>query len=184
MRFDFLNDAPPHALERLRGARVPAHLHVPLSAVLTAILVVGAWATLERHWVGVAMRQDAIATERLNDARAAWKATALARTDVDRLLALDRRLREVRLSGSKLAARFAAIANRLPEGAWLTSLSRDANGVQIDGRARTIVPVAAAIAELRAQRPSRPPLLLRVVRDPHARANIVDFALQVPERAP
>ena len=178
MRFNFLNDAPPDILDRLRNTRVPVEMRTPLSALATAVFVVLSWWGLERYWLSDAQREERVASSRLLESRADLAATKVARAGIDQLLSIDRRLRDVRISGSVLGAALSDIANHVPRHAWLTSLSDTHDGVEIMGRADGIGSLSQTIADLMSSRTAASPNLVRATRDEQAKG-LFTFAVAV-----
>ncbi|HEX3468902.1 MAG TPA: PilN domain-containing protein [Candidatus Elarobacter sp.] len=71
--------------------------------------------------------------------------------DVTRLRALDDGLTSVRRSGDASADEIVTLGNALPDDAWLTTLRRDGDGLDVEGagdRMRTIAAALAALARL------------------------------------
>lgn len=180
MRFDFLHDGPPLAIERFRAFVIPEYLRLPLGALITAILVVAAWHGLERGWITRARHEDRIAQERLQDMRAAFAATNLERRNIEQLLVLDRRLREIRLSGTRVSRQFAALANALPSKTWLTSIAPDGNGVLVEGRSEGLQVLATTIQALAPLSPA----LVRAVRDGRDGGKLMSFSVRISAGAP
>ncbi len=181
MRFNYLYDAPPDLIEHMRAIRLPRELRTPLSALITAIAVVVAWWFLERHWVSQAAREEAVAALRLQQSRQAFDATKLVRADIQQLLMLDTRLREIRLSGSALADRLADLGNHVPHQAWLTSVARTEDGVELLGRAEGLHVLSATVADLMSSTAASSPTLIRAVRDERTTA-IISFTIHAEER--
>jgi Tfp pilus assembly protein PilN len=181
MRFDFLSDAPPDFIDRLRNVRITSELRTPLSALLTAALVVMVWWGLERYWLVDAQREERIASSRLLESRADLAATRVARSGVEQLLSLDRRLRQVRISGSVLGAMLSDIGNHVPPHAWLTSLSKTHDGVEIVGRADGLGSLSQTVADLMSSRIGASPGLVRASRDQHGKS-LFTFAVAVENK--
>ncbi len=182
MRFNYIQDAPPEPIEHLRALRIPLELRTPLGALVTAILVVCAWWTLERHWIAAATREEAVASQRLKQSRAMFAATKLVRSNVDQLLSLDGRLRRIRLSGSGLSHRLADIGNHLPSAAWLTSIVRTPDGLELHGRAEGLNVLSATVADLMTSTAAASPTLVRAVKEDRARDALVTFTIRAQER--
>ena len=180
MRFNYLCDAPPELVERLRGVRVSAQLRTPLSATATALFVVCAWWFLERHWISEAAREEAIAAVRLEQSRAAFASTKLVRADVDQLLALDARLRRIRLSGSVLSHRLADVGNHVPTRAWLTSIARTSDGLELHGRAEGLNVLSETVADLMSSKAAASPTLVRAVREDRE-TGVINFTIRAGE---
>lgn len=181
MRFNYLRDASPDLVEQMRALRVPADLHVPLSALVTAVMVVTAWWLLESHWVFEAAREEAIASARLAQSRQEFAATTLVRSDVDELLALDAQLRRIRLSGSILSGRLADIANHVPREAWLTSIARTDDGIELHGSANGLHVLSATVADLMSSSAASSPTLVRAVREERT-TPVISFTIRSEER--
>lgn len=148
MRFDYLHDAPPEALERLRALRIARSVRWPL-AVLTAIVVTQAAASaIFTLAIGEARATEREAAVRLEASTAALARVRLAKVRVDDLVALDRQIREIRGSGSRVSARLADIANHVPAHAWLTTLARTPNGFEIIGKSSGLPALGATISSL------------------------------------
>lgn len=182
MRFNYLNDAPPDIIERIQGLRIAPELRTPLAAVITACLVVLSWWSLERYWIREALREEAVATARLQQSRAAFAATKLIRSDVDALLALDRRLRDIRLSGSLLSARLADIGNHVPRRAWLTSIARADGGFELKGRAEGLSVLSQTVADLMSSHAAYSPTLMHAGKEDRSNGGLIGFTVQVTEK--
>jgi Tfp pilus assembly protein PilN len=180
MRFNYLKDAPPAPVEHLRGLRIPREFRTPVAAIATAAIVVCAWSFLEHHWITEAAREEALATVRLEESREAFAATKLVRSDVDQLLALDGRLRRIRLSGSVLSHRLADIGNHVPAQAWLTSIARSSDGVELHGQAEGLNVLSDTIADLMSSKAAGAPTLVRAVRDDRS-SSVLSFTIHAEE---
>lgn len=180
-RFNFLVDAPPEFIDRARSIRVPSELRTPLSALLTAVFVVAAWWGLENYWLRNAKHEETLAEVRLTESQADLAATKLVRTNVEEMLALDRRLRDIRLSGSNLASRLSDIGNHVPEHAWLTSISNLPNGLEIAGKADGLSALSVTVTDLMASRTAGAPTLVRAAKDDRGK-NLIAFTVQVERK--
>jgi hypothetical protein len=177
VRFDYLHDAHPR-----RFATIPEPLRTPLAALLTAIVVVGCWYALERHWLDRATDEVSRAQNRVNVSRVDVARSNLQGLRVRDLLMLDRQLREIRLSGSNLVLDIADVANHLPRGAWLTALTGAPSGVHLIGVADALPVLRDTVAGLMAGNRVRSPRLIHANRqnDAHAFA----FEIQVETSKP
>ena len=100
--------------------------------------------------------------------------------DLARLRRLGERIDTIRRSGPLRAGEIAALGDRLPAGAWLTSLHADRAALALEGRGARIEAVAAAVAGL-TQLPSYGGVrLLSVREDPAGRG--VSYALALDAR--
>lgn len=181
VRFNYLRDASPDLVEQIRAFRVPPQLRFPFVSLFTAVVVVTTWWFLESHWVSEAAREEAIASTRLEQSRQEFTATKLVRSDVDDLLALDARLRRIRLSGSFLSARLADIANHVPHEAWLTSIARTDDGLELQGRAKGLHVLSATVADLMSSSAASSPTLVRAVREERV-TPLIHFTIRSEER--
>jgi len=180
--FNYLRESPPEMLERLRPSRVPESLRTPLAAFCTASLVVAIWWSIEQLLLGQANDELHRQRLRLLASRAAVAELRLRRERAEELLAIDARLREIRRSGAVAASRLADIANHVPGSAWLTSIARVDDGIQIDGRALGIEGVRRTMADLMSSRSAPAPALLRASRDDRERTGaIIAFTMRVQQ---
>jgi Tfp pilus assembly protein PilN len=186
MRFDYARESMPDALDRLRSIEVPAECRLPLWAVATALLVVLVAIPLERWRVAVAQNDVVAARQRLERARSEVARMKLQRVRIARMLALDERIRAIRLSGSRLCAELADVANHVPAKAWLTSLSQSADGTSIEGRAEGLSVLSATLADLMSSSTAALPRLVRAGKDAGApgAAALLSFELHALERRP
>ncbi|MDE2482414.1 MAG: hypothetical protein KGN02_09520 [bacterium] len=135
MRFDFVHDAPWRWLELARSLRLPERLKTPLCALATATVVVSAWAVLEHSWIDRASDAATRARVRFEQSRLAVARARLERVDVERMIALDRTMREIRASGGRIADRIADVGNHLVARAWLTSFDTSREATSLEGAA-------------------------------------------------
>ena len=181
-RFNYLGDSIPSLLDRLRAVRIPQRLHVPLCALVTVLAVVTAWWGIERHTLDRALAQQRAARVRLAESRTALASAKVERYDFEQMLALDRRLREIRLSGSALVQRLADVANRVPASVWLTSLSQDANALDAIGRAESMARLGDTIGAFGSSAFVRNPVLVRAAKEERSgSAPLVAFEVRADE---
>lgn len=174
--FNFLCDAPPLFIERLRTPRIAGEAVGPLVALFAVLFVLLAWNVLERTAISAervrAREERRIAAASLLDLRRAHGAYA----DLATLRARDERLRSIRLSGARVAAATARLANRVPRGIVLTKMAGAAGKAQLEGRARDVVTLGELMSGLTR---SEPPSLVRATR---GAAGTLDFAVSVENR--
>ena len=183
-RFDFTRDAVPDVVDRLRSMRVPEELHGGAYAIAAACLFLLGAFFIEDHRLGLAEQAETAAQIRLDQSRNDLAKTRLQRLHVDALLDLDQRLRDIRLSGTVVAARLADIANHVPEHAWLTSISRTAEGTSISGRVSSLGVLSETVADLMSSKTVASPSLVRAGNDEHGhRAGVLSFEVRVVDRA-
>jgi Tfp pilus assembly protein PilN len=183
MRFDYLADAPPHWLDRLRSLRLPEAVRTPLMALLTSMLVVLAWYGLESYWVAKAMTEEQVAAARHDRSRAELARTQLERLRVEDLVVLENRLHSIRQSGANLSRLLADVASHVPEHAWLTSISNTSNGFEIAGEARGLTALSQTLADLTSGTTFGTPTLVRAGREARASSgDLLSFTVRVEAR--
>lgn len=180
MRFSYLRHSPPDAIERLRALRIAPELQAPLSALVTACAVILGWWCLERHWIAVARLEEARALAHLQDSRNAFAATKIVRADVNRLLALDARLRRIRVSGSVVARSVVRIADELPKRAWLTSITPFQSGLELQGYAAGLDTLSETVKRL--DRRGSAPVLVRAAGEDRSPA-FLSFTVRIGDRS-
>lgn len=84
---------------------------------------------------------------------------------MDALIAEDRRLRDIRLSGSVVAGRLAMLGNLLPGTASVDSVRATADGFSIKGKALTIDAVGSALSRIIAENALPHPGAVRIAKD-------------------
>lgn len=183
IRFDYLRNRAPDALDWFRSREIARPLQAPLAAVATALLVVLAAFGIETYRADQARSVERLAQMRVEQSRADLAKTTLERTDIDALLALDRRLRGIRLSGSLLAQRLADIANHVPGRAWLSGISPTSNGISISGHAEDLGALSETIADLMSSKTVRSPSLVRAGKDDlsQGKPDLLSFEMRVED---
>jgi Tfp pilus assembly protein PilN len=182
MRFNYLGESVPSLVDRLLAIRIPERLRSPFLGVATAVFVVAAWWALEQHALAVATAEERAAQVRLDQSRSAVAVARIQRTGIDRMLSLDRRLRDVRLSGSSVGVHLADIANHVPAHAWLTSLSQERGAIEIVGQVAGMERLSATLAALTTMKSLTDPLLVRATKeDRPGAAPLVGFEVRVDE---
>lgn len=182
MRFNYLRDSPPEMFERLRPSRIPEPLRTPLAAFATAIIIVGVWWVVEQVLLAQARNELQAQSLRLSASQIALKELKLRETHVAELSAIDARLRQIRRSGALLSSRLADIANHVPVQAWLTSIARVDNGLQIDGRAEGLDGLSETVADLMSSASAVSPDLVRANKEDSDRSGTtIAFEMRVAE---
>ncbi len=158
--FDYLRSARPDLLVRIMEFRIPSRLQSGVAAVIVATAFVGGAWGIESCRLAAALNVEAEYRQNFERSRA-----DVARADVyfDRvknLVALDKRLRDVVLSGNVTARRLAQIGNALPSTVWLSSISHDGQGLSIEGTAPDMATVGRVLSDLNEIRGVRDPKLL------------------------
>jgi hypothetical protein len=183
MRFNYLSDGVPDAIERLQPSRIPDELKTPLAALATVTLAVLCWLAIEKMLIGQATAELRTQTARLQSSRVALGQARLQRTQVEALLALDTKLRVIRRSGAVLAGEMADIANHVPRRAWLTGISQVDDGLEIDGNALGLDTVGETVTDLMSSSTTQSPQLVRAATEDTTRnAKVLSFAVRVEAR--
>jgi len=183
MRFDYLHDGVPDAIDRLRNVRVSNEVKRALVACVVALLFASGTFGIERLRVAQAASIDAQAYARLTATRRELAATNLERIRIETLLDLDRRLRAIHRSGALLARRIVDIANHVPTHVWLTTIARTPSGITIDGRAEGLRAVSETIAAFTGGSTIASPSLVRANADaPSSSRALLAFELTLAER--
>jgi hypothetical protein len=172
--FDYLRDARPEWIERLRSARLPRQLHASARALLAVAVVIVTTFGIDTWRLHLALSMERAAEARFDRTKAALAARQLAWQQLDALIAQDRRLGEIRRSGSVMAARLARTGNLLPTGTWLASMSATA-GVSLEGSATNLAAVGSALERMIGDGES--PELRRLVSG--GKGSSLDFAIDV-----
>lgn len=183
MRFNYLRNSAPEPFEYLRPSRVPEPLRTPLAALVTVTLVVAVWWVIEQLLLAQARAELHAQTFRLAASQAALAELELHKTHVEDLLAVDTRLRGIRRSGAALSSILADIANHVPARAWLTSIARLDDGIEIDGRADGLEGLSDTVADLMSSSAAASPDLIRATKDDRVHlADIIAFAMRIGHR--
>lgn len=168
MQFDYLHESQPEHIERLRTWKAPVELHAPLCALLTIVFVIVCAGGIETLRLRAAHEAEAHALLRAQTARSQLAAANLLRVRVDAMLQLDRRLREIRLSGADASRQLADIADHVPPHAWLTSLSQQKGIVDLNGKVANFTTLSQALADLMKSGEVHAPTLVRAATDDRA----------------
>lgn len=178
MKFDYLRDAPPAFVERLRPSRIPEYLRTPLAALATSICVVAAWYAIESLQVQQAARELAVEKARALASRSDLSLARVQRAHVEGLIALDDRIRSIRRSGAVTSSMLADIANHVPRRAWLTAIRQSGGAFEIDGTADGLDELSDTLAGLMSSRTARAPALVRAAQEDRDGAGRVSFQLR------
>ncbi|HKE36288.1 MAG TPA: hypothetical protein VKB39_02595 [Candidatus Baltobacteraceae bacterium] len=165
IRFDFLHDPPPRLWGAIRAARLPRRFHNVTAAVVSAVLLVAGAAAIEHGRVNEARRVRSEAQTRFESSRAELERFRLQWREIDGLIAQDRRLREIRLSGSRVAERLAVIGDLFPGGVSVDSLTTNGADYGVKGKAPTIVAVSGILGRIVANAALPHPGIVRIAKD-------------------
>ncbi len=133
-RFNYLHDAPPEGVDRLRRWRLPAYLHGVAAAGMVVGLSLCVLAAAERFEIvkgRTLAGQQRLALEQMQGELAA---AHLDEIRARATLAAAERLKRVRDSGTREALLLTEVGNRLPQASWLTAIDHDAGGLTLRGR--------------------------------------------------
>jgi len=148
IRFDFLHDARPQALQAIRDARLPRRLHNVLGAFATVVLCLAAAAAIENVQLNQARADEQRAEARVQQTRATLSGLEVQWRELDGLIARDRKLRSIRVSGPAMASRLARLGNLLSDGSWLTAMTSDSTSDTLKGRGRGINDFAGVLGAI------------------------------------
>ncbi|HUN28739.1 MAG TPA: PilN domain-containing protein [Alphaproteobacteria bacterium] len=180
MRFNYLRDSAPDALEYLRPSRVSEPLRTPLAALATVVCVVGVWWVIEQILLGQARSELQVQALRLSASRIALKDLNLRKSRIEELITIDERLRKIRRSGAELSHGLADIANHVPAQAWLTSIEHIDTGLQIDGSAEGFDGLSETVADLMSSSSASAPSLVRASKETQdLPGNIIAFEVRL-----
>jgi hypothetical protein len=167
-----------HAGVTVRLTVAPS-LRAPLTVLACSLALVAVLWAVQHVRLLNAERDGAGYAGRLAAAETGLVRVRSVERDVVRLRALAGRVAAIRRSGSRRADEIAALGNRLPPDAWLTSLHADRVAVTVEGRGARLGTVGSAIAAL-AHLPPYAGVRLLSVREDAARAG-VDYALALDQ---
>jgi hypothetical protein len=165
IRFDYLHDPPSKLWGTMRSARMPRRFHNVAAAFAAAVFLVGGAAVIERGRVQEARRVRAEAQERFERSRAELQRFRLQWHEIDELIAEDRKLRDIRLSGSRVAQRLAAVGDVFPDGVSVDLLRATAAGYGVKGKAPTIDAVSNVLSRIVASAALPHPGIVRIAKD-------------------
>ncbi|HEY8314825.1 MAG TPA: PilN domain-containing protein [Candidatus Baltobacteraceae bacterium] len=165
--FDYLRDSQPAFVRNLTALRIPPNHYNALLALGAAFVVVFAAWCIEAYRL-----QSALALQSVYQARYDRSRDELARTKVlygrvERLVTLDRQIRDIARSGDDEARKLTDIANRLSPHVWLTAVTQDETGTTLEGRALGLAGISRTVSSFARGKLTRDPVLL----DAHAVSN-------------
>jgi Tfp pilus assembly protein PilN len=159
---------------------VPPALRAPLAVLGCAIALLVLVGAAEQLRLRAAERDGAEYARTLAAAELDVAAVRAVAADVTRLRALNAQADEIRRSGPEHAAVIAALGNRVPAGAWFTSLRAGRATLAIEGGGDRLATVAALLPRLAQVAPYADARLLAVHEDP-VRAGLT-YALELEAR--
>jgi hypothetical protein len=172
MTFDYLRDAPPEVFDRAKSLCADANLRgIAGFLAASAFAIAMSW-MLEAVHLHEARTMVQRAQEQLDRSTVAAVRVNAEIRSLHVLLALDKRLRDIKLSPVRTANELADLAQRVPARTWLVTLSSTSSGFELSGRAVGLGPVGKALAALRGD--------LVAARASGGRdRRIIDFQMQV-----
>jgi hypothetical protein len=182
MRFDFLHDGLPDAVEGALAFRLPRRLRTAAVALVTLICVLAACAAFESVQMNAATAIESRERSRLDAAKDRLAAANLELNDVAALLETDRRLRAMRASGTLVAMRLARVGNVVPRGVWLSSVQPSATGFDVEGEAVNLAALNRVLSNLLDGNGAERTHLVRMTRVGRAHGPaLVSFTLQLQD---
>lgn len=130
------------------AALVAPSLRGPLAILACALGMTVVVASVEDARLRAAVHDGAQDQRRLAAVELVLARARAAERDVARLRALETEAAAFRRSGDAEASRIASLGNRIPAGAWLTSLRADRGALQLEGGGVGVGLVAAALSAL------------------------------------
>ncbi len=160
----------PSWSERHIGIALPslvaAELRVPLAALAASIALAGVLWGVQSTRLHAAERDGAAYAERLAATQLDVARVRAIERDVARFTALGERIETTRRSGALHANEIAALGNRLPADAWLSSLRADRGTFAVEGHGARLAAVGTTIATLATLPAYRAARLVAVHEDP------------------
>jgi hypothetical protein len=181
-RFDYLHDAVPEFVNVLRSLRVPRSFYNVAAAFATIVIVSLMASAIENVRVRAAEGLEAKAQTRFERSRRLLDEARLHWQQLDEMVREDRRLRELRLSGPRLAQRIAHLGNAFPNGVWLTSLTVSSSSYGLKGNAGNLRAFESALARLLADGVLSQPQMVRVSRPDAAKDSPLTFDVGTAEK--
>ncbi|MGH7737072.1 MAG: PilN domain-containing protein [Candidatus Tyrphobacter sp.] len=172
MRIDYLRDASPDAVARLREAFELPQVRRLCSFLLAAIVIDAAGWAIERGRVDAAGADLATLAQRVNRADLAAARVRGEEKSLRTWQSAYEYVARARDSGAAMSTRIALLANELPPQTWLTSLEVGSDGVALDGRGLDLGDVGDALRAVSASRLVE----VRAPSDPHSR--ILEFEMR------
>ncbi|HEY0381347.1 MAG TPA: PilN domain-containing protein [Candidatus Elarobacter sp.] len=174
----------PSWSERHLGIALPpvlaAELRAPLVAFTGSLALCGVlWGVQATRLHGVERDGVAYAAQLAATQLDVARVRALEH-DVVRLRALAERVETIRRSGALHANEIAALGNRLPANAWLTSLHADRGALALEGHGARLSAVGTTITALAALPAYRAARLVAIHEDPQRSG--VTYALSLEPR--
>ncbi len=170
IRFDYLHDPPSPLWGTIRTARLPRRFHNVAAALAAVAVLAGGAAAIERGRIAEAQHVRGEAQIRFERSRAELERLRLQWRQIDQLIAEDRRLREIRLSGSRIAARLAAVGDEFANGVNIDSLRASGEEYSVKGRAPSIEAVSGVLSSIVANDALPHPGIVRLAKDSGALA--------------
>ncbi|HTJ26563.1 MAG TPA: PilN domain-containing protein [Candidatus Limnocylindria bacterium] len=131
-------------------AAVPRTLRDPLIALLASLVLLGVLAGVQAARLAHARRDVEIVRQRLAQDDSALRRLDALEVEVRRLHAIDGEIDRIAEAGAHSVSAVAAIGNRIPKDAWLSSIRRDHDGYVLEGSARRLSLVSRTLAALAA----------------------------------
>jgi hypothetical protein len=174
MQFDYLHGTRPAWMNALRRFSIPVHLVHGSYAIAAAAAIVAGSGLIERSRAIEAQTIESAYRQRYETSVRAVRAAHVYSERVASLVALDRQVGSIVASGDANAQRLAEIADRLPQHAWVTSISLDGKGAELEGRAKNFELVGRIVREFMRSRAVRNPVLTgaKIVTSPSHRTSI------------
>jgi hypothetical protein len=165
IRFDYLHDPPSPLWGAFRTARLPRRFHNVSAALAAVAVLVGGAAAIERGRVEEAQHIRDQAQNRFERSRADLDRFRLQWHQINDLIAEDRRLREIRLSGSRIAKRLAEVGDEFSHGVSIDSLRTTGEEYAVKGKAPSINAVSDVLSSIVGNATLSHPGIVRIEKD-------------------
>lgn len=148
IRFNYLRDGQPEFVARVLAYRLPRRWHNLVAAAATLAVACACAAGIEHLRLAAALETESNAELRYSEARATIGAMGVRLKEMESILAVDRALRRMRLSGPQLAARLARLGNAVSKRAWVESMTASSSTYAVKGHAADLSTFAITLARL------------------------------------
>ncbi len=165
IRFDYLHEPPSPLWRAIRTARLPRRFHNLAAGMAAVVVLAGGAAAIERSRIAEAQRVRSEAQARFERSSADLERFRLQWRQIDQLIAEDRRLREIRLSGSRIAGRLAAVGNEFADGVSINSLRAAGEEYSVKGKAPSIEAVSGVLSSILANAALPHPGIVRLAKN-------------------
>ncbi len=178
IRFDFLHDPRPALVERVASVRLPPEVYVQTIVAGIAAVAIAVTAGVENLRLHAARSSEWQVRQHFEETRHALDAVRLQWQQLDALATRDRRLRDIRLSGSHVAVRIADVGNAFPRRASATTLTVSPSGYALKARGVDLPAASAVLGNLLGDRELAADASFRMTREDGFGAGTLAFEIR------